>query len=80
MTFIVKFLAKSLTLFVLETAELISDLAGHIFSPGRIGYRIASQINLLDFDGDKSVPVEMDFLRRSRYLDQTSFSIKYLKS
>ena len=80
MTFIVKFLAKSMTLFVLETAEMISDLAGHIFSPGRIGYRIALQISLPDFDGEKSVPVEMDFLRRSRYLDQTSFSINYLKS
>ena len=48
MTFIVKFLTKGVLVIALEVSEIISDVATHLISPSRIGYRVASNLDLYD--------------------------------
>ena len=52
MTFIVKFLTKGILVIALEVSEIISDAATHLISPSRIGYRIASHLDLYDPEDD----------------------------
>ncbi len=44
MTVIVKFLTKGVLVIALEVSEIISDVATHLISPSRIGYRVASHL------------------------------------
>ena len=53
MTFVVKFLAKGVLVIALEVSEMISDVATHLISPSRIGYRIASHLDLYDPKDDE---------------------------
>ena len=52
MTVIVKFLTKGVLVIALEVSDIISDVATHLISPSRIGYRIASHLDLYDPNDD----------------------------
>ena len=46
MTFLTKFLVKGIALFALEAGETISDIASHLVSPAKLGYQLATHIDL----------------------------------
>ena len=46
MTFLMKFLVKGIALFALEAGETISDIASHLVSPSKLGYQLATHIDL----------------------------------
>ena len=46
MTFLIKFLVKGIALIALEAGETISDIASHMVSPAKLGYQLATHIDL----------------------------------
>ena len=46
MTFLTKFLVKGIALFALEAGETISEIASHLVSPAKLGYQLATHIDL----------------------------------
>ena len=71
MIFLIKFLVKGIALFALEAGETISDIASPIVSPAKIGYQLATHIDLSDHKDKDTVQPKTDHLIRSRYGDNT---------
>ena len=74
MTFLIKFLVKGIALFALEAGETISEIAAHIVSRAKGGYRMASHIDLSDSKDDDATQTKTEHLIRSRYVGYTSVS------
>ena len=70
MTVIVKFLTKGVLVIALEVSEIISDAATHLISPSRIGYRIASHLDLYDPKDDDAWSFDGAQILRSRNGDR----------
>ena len=70
MTFIVKFLTKGILVIALEVSEIISDAAAHLISPSRIGYRMASHLDLYDPKDDDAWSFDGAHLLRPRNVDR----------
>ena len=48
MTFLMKFLVKGIALFALEAGETIFEIASHLVSPAKLGYQLATHIDLFN--------------------------------
>ena len=48
MTFLIKFLVKGIALFALEAGETIFEIASHLVSPAKLGYQLATHIDLFN--------------------------------
>ena len=70
MTFIVKFLTKGVLVIALEVSEIISDVAIHLISPPRIGYRIVSHLDLYDPTDDDAWSFDGAYILRPRNVDR----------
>ena len=66
MAFLIKFLAKGIVVFALEAGETISDIAAHMASPSKIGYRVATQIDFFSSEENDTVQPKTERLIRSR--------------
>ena len=69
MTFLVKFMVKGILVVALEAGETISEIASHIVSPAKIGYQLATHIDLSGHRDKDTVQTKTDHLIRSRYGD-----------
>ncbi len=74
MTFLVKFIVKSVSLFAVEVGETISDVASHIVSPAKIAYQVAAHIDFSNTDDENSTQTRAEYLIRLRHDDHTSVS------
>ena len=74
MTFLVKFIAKGVSLFAIEMGEVISDVASHIVSPAKLAYRVASSIDFSTTKDENTRQTTAEYLIRSRYDDHTLVS------
>ena len=74
MTFLVKFIAKGVSLFAIEMSEVIGDVASHTVSPAKIAYRVASHIDFSNTEDDNSTQTKAEYLIRPRHDDHTLVS------
>ena len=74
MTFLTKFLVKGITLFALEAGETISEIASHLVSPAKLGYQLATHIDLSSPEDKDAAQTKTEHLIRSRYGDHTLVS------
>ena len=74
MTFLIKFLVKGIALIALEAGETISDIASHMVSPAKLGYHLATHIDLSSPEDKDAAQTKTEHLIRSRYGDQTLVS------
>ena len=74
MTFLVKFMVKGILVVALEAGETISEIAAHIVSPAKVGYRMAPHIDLSDSRDNDAAQTKTEYLIRSRYVGHTSVS------
>ena len=74
MTFLIKFMVKGILVVALEAGETISEIATHIVSPAKVGYRMASHIDLSDSKDNDAAQTKTEYLIRSRYVGHTSVS------
>ena len=74
MTFLIKFLVKGISLIALEAGETISDIASHMVSPAKLGYRLATHIDLSSPEDKDAAQTKTEHLIRSRYGDHTLVS------
>ena len=70
MTFLIKFVAKGVLVTAVEVGETISDMATHIISPSRIGYRIASNLDLYDPKDEDTASFDSAHILRPRNVDR----------
>ena len=66
MAFLIKFLAKGIVFFALEVGETISDVAAHLVSPSKIGYRVATHIDFSSSEENDTVQPKTERVIRSR--------------
>ena len=66
MAFLIKFLAKGIVVFALEAVETISDIAAHLVSPSKIGYRVATHIDFSSSEENDAVQSETERVIKSR--------------
>ncbi len=74
MTFLTKFLVKGIALFALEAGETISDIASHMVSPAKLGYQLATHMDLSSPEDTDAAQTKKEHLIRSRYGDHTLVS------
>ena len=74
MTFLIKFLVKGVALFALEMGETISEIASHLVSPAKLGYQLATHIDLSSPEDKDAAQTKTEHLIRSRFGDHTLVS------
>ena len=74
MTFLVKFMVKGILVVALEAGETISDIASHLVSPAKLGYQLATHIDLSSPEDKDAAQTKTEYLIRSRYGDHTLVS------
>ena len=74
MSFLVKFIAKGVSLFAIEMGEVISDVASHIVSPAKIAYQVAAHIDFSNTEDENSTQTSAEYLIRLRHDDHISVS------
>ena len=74
MTFLVKFIVKSVSLFAVEVGETISDVASYTVSPAKFAYQVAAHIDFSNTDNENSTQTRAEYLIRLRHDDHTSVS------
>ena len=74
MTFLTKFLAKGIALFALEAGETIFEIASHLVSPAKLGYQLATHIDLSSPEDKDAAQTKTEHLIRSRFGDHTLVS------
>jgi flagellar biosynthesis/type III secretory pathway M-ring protein FliF/YscJ len=74
MTFLVKFMVKGILVLALEAGETISEIATHIVSPAKIGYRVATHIDFSSSEENDTVKPKTEPVIRSRFTQSKTVS------
>ena len=74
MTFLVKFMVKGILVVALEAGETISEMAPHLVSPAKLGYQLATHIDLSSPEDKDATQTRTENLIRSRFCHNTLVS------